>query len=62
MKKEGESPGIKELEYLHQLTDTLDESAKKLEDFYKKKDYENFDKMKKFMLKIFDKISEMTRK
>ena len=55
MQKEGE------IEYLNQLIKTLDESIVKLEDYYEQKDYENFDKMRKFISRIFAKISEITK-
>ncbi len=54
-------PEENEVEYLNQLILTLDESMGKLEDFYEKKDYANFDKMRKFLLNIFTKISEITK-
>ncbi len=61
MQKEGKIPEKEGLEYLNQLIIALDESVSKLEDYYEKKDYENFDKMRKFIFKIFIKIEEITR-
>ena len=61
MQKEGKIPEKGGLEYLNQLIVTLDESVKKLEDFYEKKDYLNFDKMRRFISNIFTKIDEMTK-
>ena len=61
MNKEERIPEKDGLEYLNQLIVTLDESIAKLEDYYEKKDYVNFDKMRKFISKIFSKIGEMTR-
>jgi len=61
MQKEEKIPEKDGLEYLNQLIVTLDESIAKLEDYYEKKDYANFDKMKKFISNIFVKIGEMTR-
>ena len=49
------------LEYLNQLIRTLDESLVKLEDYHDQKDYENFDKMRKFISGIFTKISEIAK-
>lgn len=50
-----------DISMLKQLVDSLDESEKKLEEFYKKKDPENFNKVKKFMIKIMEKIAEDTK-
>ena len=61
MQKEGRIPEKDALEYLNQLIATLDESLSKLEDYYEKKDYENFDKMKRFISKIFTKIEEIIK-
>ncbi len=61
MNKEEKIPEKDGLEYLNQLIVTLDESIAKLEDYYGKKDYVNFDKMKRFISNIFVKIGEMTR-
>ncbi len=61
MNKEGRIPEKDGLEHLNQLIATLDESIIKLEDYYEKKDYANFDKMRRFISNIFAKIGEMTR-
>ena len=61
MNKEGRIPEKDTLEYLNQLIATLDESIAKLEDYYGRKDYANFDKMRRFISNIFTKIGEMTR-
>jgi len=61
MQKEGRIPEKDGIEYLNQLMKTLDDSIIKLEIFYEKKDYENFDKMRKFISNIFSKISEMAK-
>ena len=61
MNKEEKLPEQGGLEYLNQLITTLDESIVKLEDYYEKKDYVNFDKMRRFISNIFAKIGEMTR-
>jgi len=61
MNKEGRIPEKDALEYLNQLIVTLDESIAKLEDYYEKKDYVNFDEMKRFTSNIFVKIGEMTQ-
>ena len=61
MNKEERIPKKDGLEYLNQLIATLDESIIKLEDYYERKDYANFDKMRRFISNIFAKIGEMTR-
>jgi len=61
MQKEGENPEKDGLEYLNQLLVTLDESAAKLEDYYEKKDYASFDKMKRFISSIFSTIGEIVQ-
>lgn len=45
--------------FLNQLINSLEEASKKLEKAYEKKDYDNFDKSKKIMLKIQKEISEI---
>ena len=60
MQKKGKIPEKDGLEYLNQLIATLDESLLKLEDYYEKKDYANFDKMRRFISNIFTKIGEIT--
>ena len=61
MQKKRKIPEKDELEYLNQLISALDESIVKLEDYYEKKDYADFDKMRRFISKIFVKIGEMTK-
>jgi len=50
-----------DIPFLNQLVKALEESGLKLEKSYEKKDYENFNKSKKFMLKIQKQISEMIK-
>jgi len=45
-----------DISFLKQLIDSLEESEKKLEDAYNKKDSEEFDRVKKFILKIQKQI------
>ena len=53
---------IKEdIPFLNQLVKALEETELKLEKAYEKKDYESFDKSKKFMLQIQRKISEVIK-
>lgn len=47
-----------DLEFLNQLVDSIQEARDKLEKAYNEKDYEKFDKTKKFMIQIQKKISE----
>ncbi len=44
--------------FISQLIRALEEAGLKLEEFYEKKDYKNFDKTKKLILQIQKKISE----
>ena len=60
MQKEGKIPKNSELDYLNQLISALENSVLKLENFYNKKDYENFDKTRKFISQIFVKIAGIT--
>jgi len=46
------------MSFLSQLIKALEEAGLKLEEFYEKKDYKNFDKAKKLILQIQKKISE----
>ena len=46
------------MSFLSQLIKALEEAGLKLEEFYEKKDYKNFDKTKKLILQIQKKISE----
>ena len=50
-----------EIETLTQLVDSLDEAVLKLEDFYDKEDYDNFNKTKKFIFQIQKKIFETVK-
>lgn len=59
MKKEGETLNKENIMLLNQLVKTLEEVGAKLEEFYDKKDIENFNKTKKFILGIQEKISEV---
>ena len=61
MQREGKIPKNSELEYLNQLISTLEGSVEKLDYFYKKKDYDNFDKARKFISEIFARIAEVTK-
>lgn len=62
MEKGGEIQKIwEDISVLKQLVDSLDESEKKLEEFYKKNDPENLNKVKKFIATIVKKISESAR-
>ncbi|MBU2104385.1 MAG: hypothetical protein KKF67_01240 [Nanoarchaeota archaeon] len=45
---------------LAQLGKSLEEAGLKLEETYNKKDYDNFNKAKKTLLQIQQKISEVT--
>lgn len=50
---------IKEdISFLIQLVRSLEEAVLKLEEYYEKKDYENFNKSRKFILQIQKKISD----
>jgi hypothetical protein len=46
---------------LNHLVSSLDDSEKKLEEFYTKKDSINFNKTKKFILTLGNKISELSK-
>jgi hypothetical protein len=46
---------------LKHLITSLDDSEKKLEEFYEKKDPDNFNKTKRFILQINHKISDVTK-
>ncbi|MFH1325160.1 MAG: hypothetical protein ABIH49_00120 [archaeon] len=50
-----------DIQFLEQLTGTLKESEEKLEEYYVNKDSDGFENMKKFMLKIQNKIAEVLR-
>jgi hypothetical protein len=50
-----------EILFLNQLAKSLEESEEKLEESYKKREYENFNKTKKIMLKIQNEISKIIK-
>jgi len=45
--------------FLNQLAGSLEEASIKLEKFYNRKDVENFNRTKKFILNIQNKIAEV---
>ncbi|MCH8945482.1 MAG: hypothetical protein IIA85_00995 [Nanoarchaeota archaeon] len=47
--------------FLNQLIKSLEESELKLEEYYNKKDYENFNNLKKLMISVSNKISEVIK-
>jgi hypothetical protein len=63
MAKEGESISRKKAEedasLLRHLINSLDESEKKLEEFYKKNNADNFNRTKKAIFQLNEKISEI---
>lgn len=46
---------------LRQLVNSLDDFERKLEEYYKSNDPDNFNRAKKFVIQIHDKISEVTK-
>lgn len=52
---------VEEISFLNQLLKTLEEAEPKLETAYERKDYTNFNKLKKLILQIQKKISEITK-
>ena len=50
-----------EIFYLSQLIGSLEESELKLEEYYNKKDYENFNNLKKLMISVSKKISDVIK-
>jgi len=50
-----------DISFLNQLVETLEEAGLKLEDFYNKKDYENFNKSKKLIIQLQKEISEIIK-
>lgn len=46
------------ISFLNQLIKSLEDASEKLEESYKKKDQDKFNKIKKFMLRIQEQISE----
>jgi hypothetical protein len=62
MKKRGVKHLTKEeISFLNHLIKSLEESGLKLEEYYIKKDYEKFKNIKKFMLEMQKKISEIVK-
>ena len=60
--KSGEKHLTKEeISFLNHLIKSLEESGLKLEEYYMKKDYEKFKNIKKFMLEMQKKISEIVK-
>jgi len=47
--------------FINQLVKSLEESELKLEEYYNKKDYENFNNLKKLMISVSNKISEVIK-
>jgi hypothetical protein len=47
--------------FLNQLIESLEEAGQKLERAYEKKDFENFNKSKKLILKLQKEISEIIK-
>jgi hypothetical protein len=45
--------------FLSQLVKSLEEAEKKMEEYSKKKDYENFNKTKRIILKVQEEISKI---
>ena len=50
-----------DVEFLIQLVKSLENAELKMEEYYNKKDYENFNSSKKIIIRIQKKISEMTK-
>jgi len=50
-----------EILFLNQLVKSFAEAEEKFEEYYKKEDYENFNKSKKIMLRIQDEISKIIK-
>jgi hypothetical protein len=50
-----------EIFFLSQLIKSLEESELKLEEYYNKKNYENFNNLKKLMISVSKKISEVIK-
>lgn len=65
MTKEGESSSRKKAEedasLLRHLVHSIEESETKLEEFYKKNKVEDFNKAKKAILQLNEKMSEILR-
>jgi hypothetical protein len=52
---------LNELQILAQLVDSLEESSRFLEETYKEKNLEKFNKAKQEMLSLYQKISDITK-
>jgi len=50
-----------EILFLNQLIKSLEESEKRLEIAYEKKEYENFNQSKRIMLRIQEEISKIIK-
>ena len=50
-----------EILFLNQMIKSLEESEEKLEESYKKRNYEDFNKTKKVMLRIQEEISKIIK-
>jgi hypothetical protein len=50
-----------EILFLNQLIKSLEESEKRLETAYEKKEYENFNQSKRMMLRIQEEISKIIK-
>jgi len=61
IKKEGEGLSRENIVFLNQLVSSLEEAELKLEKSYRDRDYENFSRLKKFILEIQKKISEIIK-
>ena len=49
---------IESISFLNQLVDSLEKAGVRIEEAYKKRDYEEFEKLKKFILQVQKKIFE----
>jgi len=50
-----------DVSFLVQLVESLEDSQKKLEEAYKKQDFEEFNQVKKFMMGIQKQISDLLK-
>jgi len=46
-------------QFLFQLAESLEKAEAKLEEYYGRKDYDNFEKTKKYLLDVQKKIAEV---
>lgn len=58
---EGKIFSKEKIVFLSQLIKSLEESELKLEEYYNKKDNENFNNLKKFMISVSKKISDVVK-